>query len=145
MILAFFSSLSFNLSYMALRKIKAKQVNSWILVFYIMIVNLFTMPTAFLFSETRSHYMTAYTEFVWLLLFLIGALTVSTLFFTHQTFYYETAARGSAYNNFQLIYTYFFDVFVMGSHFCLTEMAGAALIVFGNLYIYVMKTLGYIS
>ena len=68
---------------MALRKIKAKQVNSWILVFYIMIVNLFTMPTAFLFSEARSHYMTSYTEFVWLLLFMIGALTVSTLFFTH--------------------------------------------------------------
>jgi drug/metabolite transporter (DMT)-like permease len=100
MFLALLSSLSFNLSYMALRKMKSKQVNSWILVFYIMIVNLFTMPTAFLFSEARSHYMTAYTEVIWLFLFLIGALTVSTLYFTHQTFYYETAARGSAYYNF---------------------------------------------
>lgn len=145
MILASLASLSFNLSYMALRKIKTKPVNSWILVFYIMLVNLFTMPTPFLFSAETSHHMTAYTDLVWLLLFLIGALTVSTLFFTHQMFYYETAARGSAYHNFQLLYTYLFDVWVMRSHFCVTELLGATCIIVGNLYIYIMKTLGYIS
>jgi hypothetical protein len=76
---------------------------------------------------------------------LIGALTVSTLYFTHQTFYYETAARGSAYSNFELVYTYLFDVWVMKSHFCMTEFFGASFIICGNMYIYIMKTFGYIT
>ena len=46
--LALASATSFNLSYVALRKIKDKPVNSWILVFYIMVVNLVFMPAVFL-------------------------------------------------------------------------------------------------
>jgi len=47
-ILAVLSSISFNLSYLALRNLKGHQINSWILVFHIMIVNLMFMPTCFL-------------------------------------------------------------------------------------------------
>lgn len=60
-------------------------------------------------------------------------------------FYYEKAGRGSAYNNFELIYTYAFDVFYMKNVFKLSELLGAGLIVLGNLYIYVLKTFRVIS
>ncbi len=144
--MATLASLSFNLSYMALRKLKTTPISSWTLVFHIMLINLLTMPSAFL-SEDQidpETHPTTYTGLIWLLLFLIGLLTVSTLYFTHLTFYYETAARGSAYNNFQLIYTYLFDVWVMQSHFCSIEIIGAVCIIVGNLYLYVLKTLGFI-
>jgi drug/metabolite transporter (DMT)-like permease len=59
-------------------------------------------------------------------------------------FYYENAARGAAYSNFELIYTYFFDVFVMKDSFRLLEMVGAGLIIGANLYLYLLKTLGVI-
>ena len=144
--MAFLSSLSFNLSYMALRKLKTTPISSWTLVFFIMLINLFAMPSAFLSEDQLDPeiHLTTYTSLIWFLLFLIGLLTVSTLYFTHLTFYYETAARGSAYNNFQLIYTYLFDVWVMKSHFCIIELIGAICIIFGNLYLYLMKTFGFI-
>lgn len=145
-ILAVLSSISFNLSYLALRNLKGHQINSWILVFHIMIVNLMFMPTCFLsYDLVCRHSFTQYTQHVWLLLLPIGFLTLSTLYFTHLTFYYETAARGNAYSNFELIYTYIFDVFVLGANFRLQEMVGAGLILIANAYIYLMKTLGYIQ
>ena len=78
---------------------------------------------------------------MWILLIIIGSLTLSTLYFTHLTFFYENAARGSAYSNFELIYTYCFDVLVMKNDFRLPEFLGAGLILLANLYIYILKSL----
>jgi drug/metabolite transporter (DMT)-like permease len=144
--LSFLASLSFNVSYVALRKLKNKQVNSWILVFHIMTANLLFMPSCFLgYDMAYRHQLTQYTSTVWLLLLLIGLLTVSTLFFTHLTFYYESAARGAAYTNFELLYTYIFDVLVMKNDFRLMEIVGAGLILMGNFYLYLLKTYKVIS
>ena len=76
-------------------------------------MNLFLMPSCFLCYEAVKNEYTIYTDKVWLLLLLIGSLTLTTLYFTHMTFYYEKAGRGAAYTNFELIYTYAFDVFYM--------------------------------
>lgn len=101
------------------------------------------MPACFLtYDMAFKHQFCQYTDKVWVLLILIGLLTLSTLYFTHLTFYYENAARGAAYSNFELIYTYCFDVFVMKSDFRLFEFVGAGLILFANIYLYVLKTLG---
>ncbi|TNV78495.1 hypothetical protein FGO68_gene5241 [Halteria grandinella] len=144
--LAFISSLSFNISYVALRRLSNKQINSWILVFHIMTANLMVMPACFLsYDVAYRHQFTQYTDKVWIILLLVGLLTVSTLYFTHLMFYYENAARGAAYTNFELIYTYFFDVFIMKDSFRLLEFMGAGLIIFANMYLYIMKTLGFIS
>lgn len=144
--LAFLSSLSFNISYIALRKLSKRPVSSWVLVFHIMTTNLLLTPSCFLtYDVAYKHRFCQYTDRVWTLLLLIGTLTLSTLYFTHLTFFYESAARGSAYTNFELIYTFCFDVLVMKNSFRVEEMAGAALIVVANLYIYVLKSLGVIN
>ena len=99
------------------------------------------MPACFLsYDVAYRHQFVHYTDKVWIILLVIGLLTVSTLYFTHLTFYYENAARGAAYTNFELIYTYIFDVFIMKSHFRVLEMAGAALIIMANIYLYVLKS-----
>lgn len=45
---AFMSSLSFNISYVALRHIRSRPVDSWIIVFFIMVSNCVAMPAFFL-------------------------------------------------------------------------------------------------
>jgi drug/metabolite transporter (DMT)-like permease len=143
--LAFLSSLSFNISYMALRKLSHKPISSWVLVIHIMTANLLVMPGCFLSYDVVYHHTpSVYTDEVWILLLLVGLLTVSALYFTHLMFYYENAARCSAYTNFELIYTYLFDVFIMNNNFRLNEFLGAGLILLANLYLYVMKSLGFI-
>jgi len=59
-------------------------------------------------------------------------------------FYFEKAGRGAAYHNFELIFTYFFDVFYMKNNFKITEVIGAWLIVMANIYLYFLKSLGII-
>eukprot|EP00347_Sterkiella_histriomuscorum_P007907 403347105 len=144
-ILAFLSSISFNLSYVALRKIKDRPVNSWLLVFYIMIINLVTMPAIFLSYDVYKNNFTHYSDKVWILITIIGILTLCTLYFTNLMFYYENAGRGAAYHNFELIFTYVFDVFYMKNSFKFSEMVGAWLIVMANIYLYVLKSLGTIE
>lgn len=48
LIFALLSSISYNLSYVSLRYIKDRPVNSWLLVFFIMWTNLLVMPASFL-------------------------------------------------------------------------------------------------
>ena len=111
-----------------------------------MITNLLMMP-ACLFCYSGGGYKSegAYTFEVWLLLVATGLLTLSSIYFTNLTFYYENAARGAAYSNFELIYTFFFDVVVMGGGFRMTEVLGAILVLAANLQLYAMKTFGFIS
>ena len=86
LVIAFLSSLSFNLSYVALRYIKDRPVNSWLLVFYIMATNLIIMPSCFLSIDVYKETFTNYNDKVYILILLIGLLTLSTLYFTHLTF-----------------------------------------------------------
>lgn len=113
MLLAFLASFFFNVGYVALRKIRNRPVNSWVIVFFIMVVNCMTMPTMFLSYDVYLNQYTYYDDKVWIIIFLTGVLTVFTLYFTNLMFFYEKASRGAAYHNFELIYTYFFDVFYM--------------------------------
>jgi hypothetical protein len=76
---------------------------------------------------------------------LTGLLTLSTLYFTNLTFYYEKAGRGAAYHNFELIYTYVFDVFYMKQTFVMRELIGAFMIIAANIYLYVLKATGTIK
>lgn len=96
-IIAFFSSFSFNVSFVALRKLKDTSLNSWILVLIIMMVNLLSMPSIFLTYDAYNNTFTHYTNQVWILLLLIGLLTLSTLYATNMIFFYTTAGRGAAY------------------------------------------------
>ena len=75
---------------------------------------------------------------------MTGITTIGTLYFTNLTFYYEKAGRGAAYHNFELIYTYIFDIFYMKSQFRIQEFLGAFLIMFANVYLYVLKATGII-
>ncbi|CDW82290.1 membrane protein [Stylonychia lemnae] len=144
-VLALGSAVSFNLSYVALRKIKDRPVNSWVLVFYIMVINLVFMPGVFLTYDVYKNQFTHYSNEVWILIILTGILTLSTLYFTNLMFYYEKAGRGAAYSNFELIFTYFFDVFYMKNNFKFIEVIGAWLIVMANIYLYVLKSLGMLN
>lgn len=76
---------------------------------------------------------------------LSGLLTLCTLYFTNLTFYYEKASRGAAYHNFELIYTYIFDVFYMKNTFVMREILGAFLIILSGVYLYVLKATGFIK
>jgi hypothetical protein len=78
-----------------------------------MITNLFLMPSCLLAYDAKNSTLMHYTDKVWIILILVGSLTVASLYFTLLTFYYENAARGSAYFSFELIYTFTFDVFIM--------------------------------
>ena len=139
------SSVSYNVSYVALRKIKDKPVNSWILVFFIMVLNLIFMPSMIFTYDAYRETYTHYTDKVWIIVLLLGALTLSTLYFTNLMFYYEKAGRGTAYHNFELIYTYFFDVASMKTGFYFSELAGAGLIVLANIYLFIVKSFGIIN
>ena len=140
-LLATVASISFNLSYVSLRKIKNKPVSSWVLLFFIMVLNLVTMPAFFLSYDVYKNNFTHYSNEVWILLIIVGLVTLLTIYFTNLMFYYEKAGRGSAYFNFELIYTYIFDVFYMKNDFNLLELTGAWLIVIANIYIYILKSL----
>ena len=143
--LAFLSSISYNISYIALRKIRDTPISSWILVFFIMSVNLVTMPAIFLSYDMYRDKFTHYTESGWILILITGLLTLSTLYFSNLTFYYEKAGRGAAYHNFELIFTYVFDVFYMKNTFKAIEIIGASLIVVANIYLYILKSAGIIN
>ena len=110
-----------------------------------MAVNLLVMPSCFLSYDVYKSQFTTYTDKVWLLLLVIGMLTPLCLYFTHLMFYYEKAGRGAAYNNFELIYTYLFDVFYMKNSFRVMEFCGAGLILTANVYLYVVKSIGLIQ
>ncbi len=142
---AFLSGASYNISYIALRKIRDTPVSSWVLVLMIMVVNLVTMPAMFLTYDMYRDKFTHYTDNSWILLVIIGSLTLSTLYFANLTFYYEKAGRGAAYHNFELIFTYFFDVFYMKNTFKVIEILGASLIVVANVYLYILKSAGIIN
>ena len=143
--LAFLSSLSYNVSYVALRKIRDTPINSWILVFFIMLINLVTMPAVFLSYDIYRENFTHYSDKAWILIFMTGVLTLSTLYFTNLMFYYEKAGRGAAYTNFELIFTYVFDVFYMKNTFKMAEIIGASLIIAANIYLYILKSAGIIE
>lgn len=142
---AFASSMSYNVSYVALRKIRDRPVNSWILVFFIMLLNLIFMPSMILTYDAYRETFTHYNDRVWIIVVLLGALTLSTLYFTNLMFYYEKAGRGAAYTNFELIYTYFFDAATMKQGFNFMELSGAGLIVLANIYLFIVKSLGIIN
>ena len=76
---------------------------------------------------------------------LASILTLFQHYFINLTFYYEKAARCIAYNYFELIFTYFFDVLVMGNHFKLIEIFGAVLIFFSYIYLFYAKSKGIID
>lgn len=143
--LAFASSTSYNISYVALRKLREHPINSWILVFFIMLVNLMTMPAIFLSYDVYRNNFTHYSDKVWVLIFCTGILTLNTLYFTNLTFYYEKAGRGASYHNFELIFTYVFDVFYMKNNFKIVEILGASLIISANFFLYILKSTGIIN
>ncbi len=114
-------------------------------MFFIMVLNLLFMPSMVFTYDAYSETFTHYNDRVWIIVVLLGALTLSTLYFTNLMFYYEKAGRGAAYTNFELIYTYFFDAVTMKQTFLFSELAGAGLIILANIYLFVVKSIGIIN
>lgn len=110
-----------------------------------MTVNLVTMPAIFLSYDNYRDKFTQFTESTWMLILLAGTLSSSTLYLANLTFYYEKTGRGAAYYNFELIFTYVFDVFYMKNTFKVIEIIGASLIVAANVYLYILKSAGIIN
>jgi drug/metabolite transporter (DMT)-like permease len=76
-----------------------------------------------------------------LIIFFIGAVTVVGNFCVNKTLFYEKAARATAYYNLELLYTFLFDIFVMGAKFSAYELSGVILIVIANFYMYIVNSL----
>jgi drug/metabolite transporter (DMT)-like permease len=111
--LAVLSAVLFNLGFIALRKVKS-QLNSWQIVFYFTVTNMLMSPFCFLadnsLAENPSYYDFEPNSF--LLIILIGVLTVVGSFCVNKTLMYEKAGRATAYYNMELIYTFLFDIFI---------------------------------
>ncbi len=75
-----------------------------------------------------------------LLIFLIGAVTVVGNFCVNKTLFYEKAGRATAYYNMELLYTFLYDIFFDHSVFTGWEISGVALIVLANLYMYYVNS-----
>ena len=61
-VLALVASIFFNIGYIALRKIRNTPVNSWIIVFMIMVTNCVVMPTFFLSYDVYKEHFTHYDD-----------------------------------------------------------------------------------
>ena len=94
---AFISCILVNCSFVALRRIRLVRVNSWTITFYIMCCNLLTMPFFSFVNDYVENTYTRYTPELWIILIVLGLLTMVNLFFANLTFTYEKAGRGGAY------------------------------------------------
>lgn len=100
------------------------------------------MPGFFLSYDAYKNYFTYYDSTIWIVIILTAIFYIISTYCTHLTYYYEKAGRGTSYNNIELIFTYFFDVFYMKNNFRLYELGGAFLILFSNIYLYLLKASG---
>lgn len=142
MALAVLSAIIFNLGFIALRKVKS-QLNSWQIVFYFTVTNMMLSPFSFIaeksLRENESTAANTYYDFEpnsFILIFLIGVLTVLGNFCVNKTLFYEKAGRATAYYNMELLFTFLYDIFVSKANFSQWEITGVSMIVIANLYMY---------
>ncbi|CDW81147.1 gamma-aminobutyric acid receptor subunit rho-3-like [Stylonychia lemnae] len=124
--LAFLSAVIFNIGFIALRRVKS-ELNSWQIVIYFTLTNMFFSPFFFVIEKTFTHQKRGVFEFdsfSLLIIFFVGIITVVGNFCVNKTLFHEKAARATAYYNMELLYTFIFDIFVMKSNFSAAELSG---------------------
>ena len=141
--LAVLSAVIFNLGFIALRKVKS-QLNSWQIVFYFTVTNMMFSPFSFIGEKALSEKAASvYYDFEptsFLIIYLIGVLTVLGNFCVNKTLFYEKAGRATAYYNMELLYTFLFDIFIVDAKFSGYEITGVIMIVGANLYMYYVNS-----
>ena len=74
------------------------------------------------------------------MLCLVTLFTVVGNFCVNKCLQYEKAARATAYYNFELLYTFMFDILVLNSKFSNIEILGLTLVVIANVYMYIVNS-----
>jgi len=131
--LSFVGAMIGNIGIISMRRLKRTPVDPVIVTLYTLLFNCIVQPIFVLAYETYRGSYTKYDIDTMICLVIIGVTNVFAVSFTNKIFYTFKSSWAVVMLNLPVIFTFFFDVEIMGVDYTTEEIAGCVLLLLGSL------------